>query len=289
MIPLDWHGQLSHIALRVEDPERASRFYEDVVGLTEHTDAADGARHLGWGLGEHVLELREGVPSLDHFGLEIADDAEREALLERLTAGGVVVDAREAADGASRHVIADPEGRIIHLRGRMDRAGERVGDIGRRPLRLQHITFATPSVAALSAFYADVLGLRVSDRMGERFTWLRCGLEHHTVAMVQVDDAAPGLDHFSFDLGGWADFRDWCDRLTVAGVPVGWGPGRHGPGNNLFIMFDDLDANHVELSAEMELYHDDTALYTPRVWAEATKTTNLWGSAPSWRKPLPVA
>jgi len=33
---------------------------------------------------------------------------------------------------------------------------------------------------------------------------------------------------------------------------VKWGPGRHGPGNNLFVFIHDLDGNWVEVSAELE-------------------------------------
>ena len=44
------------------------------------------------------------------------------------------------------------------------------------------------------------------------------------------------------------------------------GTGRHGPGNNLFLFFDDLDGNHIELSAEMERFFDDSADYAPRIW-----------------------
>ena len=62
------------------------------------------------------------------------------------------------------------------------------------------------------------------------------------------------------------------------------GPGRHGPGNNLFVMFDDPAANRIELSCEMERYWDELADYTPRQWHPGVKTINLWGVAPSWRK-----
>jgi catechol 2,3-dioxygenase len=42
------------------------------------------------------------------------------------------------------------------------------------------------------------------------------------------------------------------------------GPGRHGPGNNLFVFFDDPSGNHIELSAEMERFHDDLVDYPVR-------------------------
>ena len=164
----------------------------------------------------------------------------------------------------------------------VDRSGEHTADSARRPLRLQHITLATQDMEAAIRFYRD-LGFRISDRMSDQFTWLRSNVEHHSVAVV-CSDAPTRLDHFSFDLLGWDDFKHWCDRLTDLGVAVRWGPGRHGPGNNLFVFFDDPDGNHIELSAEMERYWDDIATYPPREWEAAPATVNLWGGQPApWR------
>jgi catechol 2,3-dioxygenase len=276
MEPLPWHGQLSHIALRCADVETMSRFYRDALGMAEHTPGEQDAARLGWGIGHHALDLLPGEPGLHHFGLEVPDPAELEALLERARDHGAAV-----AERAGAFVVTDPEGRTVELHGRVDRSGEFGADPSRRPSRLQHITLATRSVADLLDFYSGVLGMRVSDRMGTTFAWLRCGAEHHTIAVV----ASPSptlLDHFSFDLGRWDDFASWADRLSTLGIPLSWGPGRHGPGNNLFVMFDDPDGNHIELSAEMELYHDTIARYE-RSWDQHPLTTNLWGIGPSWR------
>jgi hypothetical protein len=73
--------------------------------------------------------------------------------------------------------------------------------------------------------------------------------------------------------------------LARRDVPLTWGPGRHGPGNNLFVMFDDPDGRHVELSCEMERFWDDLADYAepPRRWGRTQRTVNLWGPVPPWR------
>jgi catechol 2,3-dioxygenase-like lactoylglutathione lyase family enzyme len=166
MEPLPWHGQLSHIALRCSDVDRSARFYADVVGLTVHDGDRDGVR-LGWGIGQHALDLLPGAPRLDHVGLEIPDPGELERLLERLSAAGVAIEHRPAdGDDPELHTFEDREGRRLELHGRVDRSGEFCADPARRPMRLQHITFATSSVPELAAFYVDVLGMRVSDRMG---------------------------------------------------------------------------------------------------------------------------
>jgi catechol 2,3-dioxygenase len=279
-----WRGQLSHIGLRVSDVRRSAGFYADVVGLSEHgRDDAGTHVKLGWAAGQHVLDLYSGSEGLDHFALEISEPRDLEQVVAAVSHSGQTVEELAVDSGRpASFAFRDPEGRLMEVHGRVDRSGETGADMGRRPVRLQHITFATRVMDELIDFYVGVMGFRVSDRMGSVFTWLRCGVEHHTIAMVESD--AGQLDHFSFDVGSWADFKAWGDHLSQHGVPLTWGPGRHGPGNNLFLMFDDPDGHHVELSSEMESYFDDLADYQPRAWRVEQRTVNLWGPVPSWRE-----
>ena len=106
-------------------------------------------------------------------------------------------------------------------------------------------------------FYVG-LGFTITDRMDKGFTWLRSNVEHHSIAIVDTGRSG-GLDHYSWDLAEWEDFKTWADRLTDLGVTVQWGPGRHGPGGNLFVFYDDLDGNHIELSRR-----NGTVLRRPR-------------------------
>jgi catechol-2,3-dioxygenase len=272
---------LSHVSLAVEDPPAAAAYYARTLGLAASETLADGTIRLGWGQGFHALELTAGH-GLAHFGLELSDEAGLAALESRLQAHGVPA-AREELAGDHPPVLAfrDPDGHRVEAHGPVDRSGEHAADPGRRPVRIHHVTLASSALAEQVAFYEQVLGFLVSDRMGEVFAWLRCNQEHHTVAVVEADQA--GLDHYAYEIDSWASLKTWCDELAARDVPLQWGPGRHGPGNNVFVMFDDLDGNHVELSCEMERYWDDRAQYAPRDWAPEAKTVNLWGPVPAWR------
>ena len=273
-------AHLSHLGLATPDPERTQRFYEDHLGLTEAERLGDGRVRLGWGQGHHVLEISEGN-GLDHFAFEVEDPA-LETLEARLRATGATDWTEPDGDHPRALVCHDPDGNRLELHGRVDRSGERTADTARRPIRVQHITLGTLDVPRSVAFYTSLLGFRVSDHMGDRFTWMRSDAIHHTLAVVAAD--TPGLDHYSYDLGEWSDFKTWCDDLSERGVPVTWGPGRHGPGNNLFIFFDDLAGNRVELSAELERFRDDRVDYRePRVWEVSDRSINLWGALPPWR------
>lgn len=275
-------AHLSHLGLAVPDPEATAAFYVENLGLAREGELApDGAIRLGWGRGFHALELREG-DGLDHFGFSLPSEAALAELEERLGSHGVAVERRE---GEGSHPpllrVRDPDGQAIELHGPVDRSGEHAADPGRRPVRIHHVTLGSADVARQLAFYEEALGFRVSDRMEDVFVWLRCNHEHHTIAIVDAE--RPGLDHYCYEVDSWESFKTWCDELATREVRITWGPGRHGPGNNLFLFFDDPAGNRIELSAEMERFWDEEAEYRGRTWAITDRTLNLWGPMPSWR------
>jgi catechol-2,3-dioxygenase len=133
-------------------------------------------------------------------------------------------------------------------------------------------------MAAMEEFYASNLGFALSDRVRDengRVTtvFVRSTHEHHTVGMFLKDKA--GLDHHSYEAGEWDTIRDWADHLATMRIPIAWGPGRHGPGNNLFIFIKDPDGNMIEISAEMEYVRDRPV----KEWKHEPYTLNMWGPA----------
>lgn len=281
----------SHIGLRVPDVSAAADFYAKILGLVVHGSLDDGTVRMGWGMGHHVLDLTEGEQGLTHYGFEVRGDGVLDGIRERLTAAGHEVgdlpaDAVDAAIGSPvGFSTADPDGTPVHFHGPVWRQGESAGDPGRRPVKYQHITLGTDDVERFAQFFTDVVGFRISDQLEDgRFAWLRSNKDHHTLAVVNVGRTGD-IDHYSYDLAEWEDFKTWCDRLTDHDVRVTWGPGRHGPGNNLFVFFDDPAGNHVELSAEMEKFLDDRVEYVPRRWNPTPSSVNLWGGQlASWRR-----
>ena len=147
--------------------------------------------HFAWagGAGHHALEISPGPAALDHFALELPGDEKLDILARRLESSGVeVIEKSPAGNHPDVLEIRDPDGNKIEFHGPVDRSGEHAADSGRRPVRIHHVTLATMSMASMVDFYVEVLGFRVSDRMGDKFTWLRCNREHHTVAIVESDD-----------------------------------------------------------------------------------------------------
>jgi catechol 2,3-dioxygenase-like lactoylglutathione lyase family enzyme len=140
------------------------------------------------------------------------------------------------------------------------------------------VVVGSTDAAGLAGFYRTV-GFQISDRVSDetgtlRACFLRSDSEHHSFAVFQTPRNR--LDHHCYELKDWNGIRDWGDRLAVRRIPVKWGPGRHGPGNNLFLFFHDPDGNWVEVSAELEMVGEDRPAGQ---WPHEERTLNSWGTA----------
>jgi hypothetical protein len=67
-----------------------------------------------------------------------------------------------------------------------------------------------------------------------------------------------------------------ADHLATLDIKLWWGPGRHGPGNNLFFMIQDPQGYLIEISARA----GNHAGRSREALVEAReRTLNLWGTA----------
>ena len=131
-------------------------------------------------------------------------------------------------------------------------------------------------------FYTETLGFMLSDTVhqddpaaheGEmNVCFLRADEMHHCFAVFRAPQSR--ADHHAYETTGWNDLKLWADHFASLEIPIWWGPGRHGAGNNLFFMIKDPDGNNIEISAELETMKKGQP---GRKWIGARRTTNLWG------------
>lgn len=145
--------------------------------------------------------------------------------------------------------------------------------------RLQHFVCASTQTESMLSFYRDVLGFAESDRVvddrGElSSSFLRSDHEHHSFAVFRAPQSGP--DHHAYDVPDWNAIRDWADRCSDLEIPIWWGPGRHGVGNNLFFMIEDPEGYKIEFSTELEHLSAEEPL---REWPHGPRALNLWGGA----------
>ncbi len=118
---------------------------------------------------------------------------------------------------------------------RKGRRGAPNRNIDTRPRKLGHILKFTTDINRDAKFYTEVLGMKLSDRIGDELAaFLRCGgdSDHHTLAMATSE--ASGLHHMSWEMGNVDQLQMCAERLLKAGYKDGWGMGRHIYGSNYF-------------------------------------------------------
>jgi catechol 2,3-dioxygenase-like lactoylglutathione lyase family enzyme len=268
---------LDHVALTVADLDEAAGRWALQFGL--HVRERGGARAiLCCDDEECALELIEGdQPGFHHVAWELADgcapgEARRE--LERL---GV------AAEQGDRDVwLADADGNRLQLVPRRRRdprpahaRAPSAAPLG-HPRRLGHVNFLTGALAEQQRFYTEVLGMRLTDWLGEEGVWLHTGRDHHVMALVAK--GYPHFHHLAFELVDIGQLRDALDHLGRHGRWLGWGPVRHGIGGNIAAYVRIVEEPcFVELYCDMEQLAPD---HRPRRWPDDRFSSNTWGPLP---------
>lgn len=111
---------ITHINLLVSDVRRAQAFYQRVFGLEEMFAPGPALVFLKIPGTTDVIALQEspdaaGTNTMEHFGFQLVDDAQREkAVDEVVQAGGSFVE--RGTHGGSPYVyVRDPDGNLIEL------------------------------------------------------------------------------------------------------------------------------------------------------------------------------
>ena len=263
---------LHHLQLQSPDPEKLAAFYGDAMNMSVEK-LGDGRWHC-FGPQRHMLFTKGQTRGFDFSAFGCRDAQGLAELRERARSEGLSPADMPSPLLTDTFSVRDPDGNGVVFGLAREDLDEKQGVRG----PLQHVTLATFDVGAIESFYAGKLGFLVSDRVvndtgGIATCFMRSNHEHHTLACFL--SSRKGLDHHSYEAGEWDTIRDWADRFAARDIRLMWGPGRHGPGNNLFIFIEDPDGNWIEVSAELEVIRDRPVKH----WPHGERTLNLWGNA----------
>jgi catechol 2,3-dioxygenase-like lactoylglutathione lyase family enzyme len=283
--------RLRHLALTVTDMERQLSYYRDVIGLAEIGREA-GRAFLASEAGQLSIVLEQGgVPGLARLGFDLPAEPDIAAVERALLAAGLP--AERCSDVAPGCPVAlrsrDADGRAIELHLAFHAYENRIPLPGVAPLKLGHVACFSPDPAATADFFTGQLGFRVSDWIEDRFVFLRCNHEHHTVNFTRGPDAR--MHHMAFELRDAGHMHRAADILGGQKVPILWGPVRHGPGHNVAMYHRDPEGNAIELFHGLDCMTDEAlGFWDPRPWhrdrPQRPKTwiglpRDIWGLPPS--------
>jgi catechol 2,3-dioxygenase len=257
--------RLSHLELRVVDLELATAYYTEVLGLVE---AGRDDQHVYlkcWDEHDHhSLALLAGPgPGLEHVSFRVERAADLDELAAAAARHGCPVRRLAAGDEVGQceaiRILA-PSGHEVELVRELTRTGSllpRVNPppeppalLGIHPPRLDHVHVSAEEVSEAAAFYVNVLGFRVSERLvtggGSLLgAWLERSGSPNDLAITRGPNG--GLHHFGFWVDDWDQIRRAADVLAYNGVQIETGPTRHGINRSLSIHFFDPFGNRNEV------------------------------------------
>lgn len=277
-----WIEGLRSVSLSVPDLAHAEAFYTEVWHLEVAHRTGQALFLRGSGCDSYLLALhqRDGFPQILNVTLR-ARSAEALAAIEEkaVAAGGSVLRAAGPIDdlaGGYGVTLRDPHGRIFQV-VHGDTLREPASQVRERPQRLTHVVLNSHAVEETQAFLTDAFGFRLADRT-VAIAFMNCNHDHHTLAIGVSDNDA--LNHIAFLMPDGDTVMRGGGRMKDAGFPIQWGPGRHGPGNNLFNYFIDPFGIVIEYTAEVEQVDESYTARGPADWKWPPGRVDQWGISP---------
>jgi catechol 2,3-dioxygenase-like lactoylglutathione lyase family enzyme len=142
--------------------------------------------------------------------------------------------------------------------------------------KLGHVVIKVTNLERSLAFYAGVLGFKVSDIIGEDrmpggMIFMRCNPDHHGIALIGGAPAATQryeLHHMAFEAASLDDIFRARDHLRAQGVTLVF-EGRRGAGAQVLIEFLDPDGHHIEFYWGIDQIGADGVVRPPHEWRSA--------------------
>ena len=285
-------SKIAHAVYETPDLDQQTEYYTEIMGLSLVEKAKDTV-YLASTVDHHSIVLQKGAHAqCVRLGFQIPQDADLSSFDKQVAAHGVKTQRKKdpAPSIAETVEFPDAKGTTIEVFKREAFSHQKFQKKGIVPHKLGHVAFHCVDAKKVTDFYCDVLGFRVSDWMGDFFSFLRCGPDHHTINLVTT--GSNRHFHTAFELRDWGHMHEACDYLSLNGYKLLWGPGRHGIGHNLFAYHRGPNGLIVETFAELDRMNEDLGYFEPRpwhrdnpqrpkVWEKDPSASNLWGIMPS--------
>lgn len=262
---------IDHFALIVPDLVEAEKFLTTFGLNLRKTTGGLEVRCTG---DEHCWAriVGEGSKRLSYLSLSCYGDEFEAIKVQAFSRGARPAEAHPGAATADHGFwCLDPDGNLLQIKAGPKTSpntksrnasvqiapGQR-GALGRSqltavtPTRLSHVLLFTTNLERSLAFYAEALGLYLSDRSRDIVAFMhgRHGSDHHLLAFVQ--DSAPGWHHSAWDVPGVEEVGSGSEQMRTAGYAEGWGVARHTLGSNYFYYVRDPWGSFWEYSAHID-------------------------------------
>jgi catechol 2,3-dioxygenase-like lactoylglutathione lyase family enzyme len=266
--------RLRSIELNVPDAPAARAFFTDVWGLADAGPVGETQYLRGSGPLPYLVALTEAdAPSIRSTTFVGTPEEVSDIAIRAHAVGAPVRDVVSTDPGGGQGVLVQlPEGEVLRfLHG--DTLAQPIE--GRDlPVKLTHVVMNSADAEATADFAEAVLGFRVSDRT-KGMVFVRCNASHHSTAFARAGFTS--LNHIAFEMADLDAVMRGIGRLRDHGAKPAWGPGRHGPGDNVFAYYIAPFGAVVEFSTAVEIVPDDYKVGAPEDWTWPEKRIDQWG------------
>ncbi|MBN9143321.1 MULTISPECIES: VOC family protein [unclassified Novosphingobium] len=142
------------------------------------------------------------------------------------------------------------------------------------PVKLTHVVFNSADAEASGDIVEEVLGFRVSDRT-RGMVFVRCNEAHHSTAFARAGFSS--LNHVAFEMEDLDAVMRGIGNMRDHGFAPAWGPGRHGPGDNVYAYYIAPFGPVIEYSTAVEKVGEDYRTGEPDDWTWPEKRIDQWG------------
>ena len=266
--------KLRSIELVLPAPAEAAAFLTDVWGMAT-AEVRGGTHYLrGSGPDSYLVALAPGPEQHVRSTTFVGSAAELEALRGRVTEAALpFAPVRSQDPGGGEGLLVElPEGEQIRVLAGAAEAP--LLDDPDLPVRLTHVVVNSVDAEASALAAEKALGFRVSDRT-RAMVFVRCNDSHHSIAFARSGFSS--LNHIAFEMQDMDAVMRGIGRLRDHAMTPAWGPGRHGPGANVFAYFVAPFGPVVEFSTAVEKVADDYKVGGPEDWTWPEGRIDRWG------------
>jgi catechol 2,3-dioxygenase-like lactoylglutathione lyase family enzyme len=266
--------RLRSIELALPDPSAASRFMIDIWGMAPGEQRNGNSYLRGSGTFPYLVGFEKSEKEFVRSTTFLCSEQELAALKQRVLAAGWPVTPTVSKDpgGGVGIIVELPEGELLRFLAGSDEVPTIEGkDL---PIKLTHIVFNSVDAEATGSAVEKVLGFRVSDRT-RGMVFVRCNDSHHSTAFARAGVAS--LNHIAFEMRDMDAVMRGIGRMRDHGFSPSWGPGRHGPGANIFAYFIAPFGPVIEFSTAVTEVGDDYPVGSPEDWTWPENRIDQWG------------
>ena len=192
--------RLGHATFTTRDLDREVHYWTNVIGLCLVHRDADRA-FLATKLGQEAIALERGEPGrLKAIAFQVAPGTSLRDVEAGLAEHGVKTERRSDISPGVKEAVtfSDLKGTELSVFNEYEFAKDDGLQLGIMPIKFGHLAYRVTDPKKHADFYCQVLGFRVSDWISDRFSFLRCGPDHHTINFARYKEEA--LHHIAFEV-----------------------------------------------------------------------------------------